>query len=298
MAAFMHAPVLLKEVIEWLDFHEGETVVDGTINGGGHAMAILEHIGSRGRLLGIDRDFGLIEKLQQRIQKEHIKNFEVVQGSFKDIINITTQYKVTSIQKIILDLGFSSYHVDESKRGFSFNKDEPLDMRYDTGGEDNAHDLLMTLAEEDLTRTFKEYGEERFARSIARHIVAQRNYTPIQTTGQLVEVIARSVPGWYRRSRVHFATRIFQALRIAVNHELEHVQEGVRAAVTLLAPKGRIAVISFHSLEDRIIKQTFNDLKKTGVVAVCTKKPIIPTREEVKVNPRARSAKLRVAEKI
>lgn len=294
----MHKPVLLKEVLEQLDLQQGETVVDGTINGGGHAMAMLGLIGPQGRLLGIDRDRELIQRLQERIQNEHIQNISVVHGNFSEIISLTKQCGFEPVQKILLDLGFSSYHVDESERGFSFQHDEPLDMRYNKDSGESARDLLAKLPAEEIADILKQYGEERFARSIARRIIEERKKKSISTTGDLVEIVARSIPGWYRRSRMHFATRTFQALRIAANRELEHISEGVRAAVDLLASGGRIAIISFHSLEDRIVKQTFNLLKKDGLVIVKTKKPIVPSREEIIANPRARSAKLRVAEKV
>jgi len=293
----MHIPVLVNEVVELLNLSAGDSAIDATINGGGHTEALRVVVGPQGRILGIDRDPGLIRLLRVRYQSQNVKNVELARGSFADIPDIARMHRLRNIKGILFDLGFSSYHIESSGRGFSFQSDEPLDMRYDFTGGPEAADLVNGLSVAELERIIREYGDESFARRIAEEITRARRKKRIQRTTELVGVIEQAVPGWYRKRKIHWATKTFQALRIAVNDETRHIKEGVSRAVEILAPRGRVAVISFHSLEDGIIKQLFNAEHKKGGIAIVTKKPITPSRAEVLANPRARSAKLRVAQK-
>src|SRR3989344_3700719 len=291
-----HIPVLASEIMDGLLVHNGSRVIDATANGGGHAEMLLAACGKTGKLLAIEWDKTLYAGLQEKFKGA--ENVILENDTFAHIKRIIERNQFGAPDAILFDLGFSSYHVDESGRGFSFQTDEPLDMRYSTDTELSARDILQTYAEEELARIFKEYGEERFARRIARAIVDERHHRTLERTGELVELIKAHVPAWYRRGRLHPATRVFQALRIETNHELGAVRAGLEGALSLLAPKGRIAVISFHSLEDRIVKNMFWDAKQAGGYLVITKKPITAARSEITANPRARSAKLRLIEKL
>ena len=272
----IHKPVLEKEVIECLDPKPNENFIDCTLGHGGHARLILERTSPNGKLVGIDQD-----PEQIKIAKEQLKEFGsrliAVNSSYTHLKEIA---KDITVNGILLDMGMSSWHLEDSKRGFSFQKDEPLDMRYDPSQAETAEDIVNHYSEEDLARIFSEYGQERFAARIARAIVRKR---PLRTTGQLVELI--KVPG---SSKIHPATRVFQALRIAVNKELENIEIVIPQAIEVLAQGGRLAVISFHSLEDRIVKNYFKKQK------LLFKKPITASREEIRENPRSRSAKLRL----
>ncbi|KKS14472.1 MAG: Ribosomal RNA small subunit methyltransferase H [Parcubacteria group bacterium GW2011_GWB1_41_6] len=287
----MHKPVLLKEVMEALEPKPGETVLDATIDGGGHAIPIVKKIYPKGILVGIDQDVELLERLKSE------KNIILLNGNFRDLDKLFEKEKIKSINKALFDLGISSWHLESSGRGFSFQKNEPLDMRYSPESE-TAANLINKFSEKELTDILKKYGEERFAGSIVRKICETRKKNPIKTTFELIEIISQAVPDWYKRRRLHFATKTFQALRIAVNDELESLKEGMDKAWRFLEPGGRIAVISFHSLEDRIVKNFFREKALAGEGRILTKKPILPSREELRVNPRARSAKLRAGEKI
>lgn len=283
----MHIPVLAHEVLEYLHPRPGDSVIDATINGGGHAFQLAERIGVTGKLFGIDRDKELVRKSQ----------FVVVCDSFANIRKIAEDHGFINVDSILFDLGFSSFHVESSGRGFSFLSDETLDMRYDTDSELSARDIVNQWPEDAIAQVLYEYGEERFSRRIARGMREARKVHAITKTGELVEIIRRAVPMRYRKGRLHFATRTFQALRIAVNNELEHITCGVRDAIELLRPGGRICVISFHSLEDRIIKKLFLEKRKETMLSIITKKPITPSKREIRDNPRSRSAKMRVAER-
>ena len=287
----MHKPVLLKEVMEALEPKPGETVLDATIDGGGHAIPIVKKIYPKGILVGIDQDVELLERLKSE------KNIILLNGNFRDLDKLFEKEKIKSINKALFDLGISSWHLESSGRGFSFQKNEPLDMRYSPESE-TAANLINKFSEKELTDILKKYGEERFAGSIVRKICETRKKNPIKNTFELIEIISQAVPDWYKRRRLHFATKTFQALRIAVNDELEALKEGMDKAWRFLEPGGRIAVISFHSLEDRIVKNFFREKALAGEGRILTKKPILPSREELRVNPRARSAKLRAGEKI
>src|SRR3989338_6215989 len=287
----MHIPVLLNEILDHLNPQPGGVFIDATINGGGHARAIAERIGKEVKLLGVDRDHELVEKLQD-------SDFTVACDTFANIRHIAETRGFSNVNGIIFDLGFSSFHVESSGRGFSFLRDEPLDMRYDTDSGISAKDVVNTWPEDKLRNIVFTLGEERFARRIVRRIVEQRERGRIETTAELVEIIRKAVPGSYRRGRIHFATRTFQALRMRVNDELEHVAKGIAEAISLLATGGRIAVISFHSGEDRIVKECFREEERNGILRRITKKPIRASAQECRENPRSRSAKLRVAERI
>ena len=294
----MHTPVLLKEVLHYLALDKGYKAVDGTVNGGGHAWAISEVVGSKGKVLGIDRDKDLINRLRDRVKAEHKKNIEAVEGSFADIEEIAHEHSMNLVDAVLLDLGFSSYHLEESGRGFSFIRNEILDMRYDTSRNPTAHDILMRFSLNELEKIFHEYGEEQFSRQIAKAILEARKRGDILWTKDLVGIIESAVPAWYKHRKTHPATKVFQALRIAVNDELSHIPRGIQGALQILKPGGRLAIISFHSLEDRIVKTTFSLFKKEGLIKNITKKPVVPSREEIRLNPRSRSSKLRIAEKI
>ncbi|TSC80909.1 MAG: 16S rRNA (cytosine1402-N4)-methyltransferase [Parcubacteria group bacterium Gr01-1014_29] len=286
-----HTPVLLNEVLEYLNPRPGDVFIDATINGGGHAKAIAERIGKKGKLLGIDRDCELVEKFQ-------VSDFQLICDTFANIQHIAEDHGFTDVDGIIFDLGFSSFHIEQSGRGFSFLRDEPLDMRFDSRKDIPARDIINKWPEHELRELLRTTGEERFGRSIARQIVRERDRVPIERTFQLVEIIRRAVPGRYRQGRIHFATRTFQALRMCVNDELKHVAQGVERAVWLLKPGGRIAVLSFHSGEDRIVKDIFRSLEQEDIVKRVIKKPVRAATEEMRNNLRARSAKLRVAERL
>lgn len=313
-----HIPVLLDEVIEYLRPGPGDKFIDATADGGGHASAILQRIAPNGRLLAIEWDPGLAADLEKKFKDRSMKGAVVVNDSYVNLKNIAEANGFGRVKGILFDLGLSSLHYEIS-RGFTFQKDEPLDMRYNPNDEmlDTAERIVNEYKETEIEKILKEYGEESFAKPIAAEIVRAREGERIISTFQLVEVIKTAVPVWYRRRRIHFATKTFQALRIAVNRELENVERGLEQAVELLDENGRLAVISFHSLEDRIVKNFFKEkgakkVKKSkykqesdevvslptrGKLSVVTKKPIQAGLEETSANPRARSAKLRVLEK-
>ncbi|OGZ45044.1 MAG: 16S rRNA (cytosine(1402)-N(4))-methyltransferase [Candidatus Ryanbacteria bacterium RIFCSPHIGHO2_02_FULL_45_13b] len=286
-----HIPVLLNEILDYLNPQAGGVFIDATINGGGHAKAIVERIGKKGKLLGIDRDHELVEKLKD-------SGFKVVCDTFANIQRVAEENGFAHVDGMVFDLGFSSFHIESSGRGFSFLREEPLDMRYDTESGVSAWDIINKWPEDKLRNMLFTLGEERFARRIVRRMVEQRDRQPIETTTELVEIIRKAVPDSYRRGRIHFATRTFQALRMRVNDELEHVAKGIADAVSLLATGGRIVVISFHSGEDRIVKEIFREGERNGSLRRITKKPIRAGAAECAENPRSRSAKLRVAERI
>jgi len=296
----MHIPVLLREVIEYVNPQPGWKFIDATIDGGGHAMAIMERIIPGGKLLGIEWDSELLNQLKFKIQGSRFKDDVIlVNDSYANLKEIAEKHGFSEIDGIFFDLGMSRWHLEEAGRGFSFLKDEPLDMRYSRQefSKKTAVEIVNKSPYNELVRILREYGEEKFAKSIASAIVEARKHSPIKSTFQLVEIIKNSVPFWYRRRRIHFATKTFQALRIAVNGELENLKTGLQQAEELLKNTGRIAVISFHSLEDRIVKNFFKESSKEKRLNIITKKPIRAGLAEISANPGARSAKLRVAEK-
>ncbi len=290
----VHIPVMCNELLKYLELGQGSTVLDCTVGLGGHADAILQEIGPQGRFLGIEQDSQALEVAQSKLQK--FDNCVLLQGNFRNIDAILARLKVKEVDGIIFDLGVSSLQLDSADRGFSFRLDAPLDMRMDRNLQLSAFDLINFLPEISLSNILKKYGEERWHNRISRAIVSERKKALIATTGQLVELIRRVAP--YGHSKIHPATRTFQALRIAVNDELEALRLGLNKCVDFLKPAARICVISFHSLEDRIVKHQFRYFAKEGKLKIITKKPLRPTYKEAVNNPRARSAKLRVAERL
>jgi 16S rRNA (cytosine1402-N4)-methyltransferase len=296
----VHTPVLLHEVITVLNLVADDVVVDATLGGGGHAEAILALLGKNGRYIGIDADAAALERVRVRIG--HDPRVTLVQANFRTLADVLNTHQVSRVTKILFDLGLSSDQLTGSVsgegRGFSFSRDEPLLMTLDNNPTSHtltAQDIVNEWSEESLADVLYGFGGERHARKIARAIVDERELRPIQTTYALTAIIERVIPakGW----RTHPATKTFQALRIAVNDELGALEEALRTGLEVLAPLGRIAVITFHSLEDRTVKQLFKAFEDAGSAVRVTKKPIPPTREEVRSNRRARSAKLRCLEK-
>jgi 16S rRNA (cytosine1402-N4)-methyltransferase len=294
-----HLPVMPSEVLSWPRPHSGGIYVDGTVGYCGHAMEILRVSQPHGVVLGIDRDVQAINTGRQRLEGFGSRAI-LVKSHFMELKQILAERGIAHVQGVLLDLGVSSPQLDEPSRGFSFRSDGPLDMRMDQSSGRTAADIVNGLDEADLADMIYRLGEERYSRRIARAIVAARSRQALNSTRQLVSVIESAVPGQYRRGRIHCATRTFQALRIAVNQELEHLELSLRDAADVLAPGGRLCVISFHSLEDRIVKHSFKSLasESGGELEILTKRPQIPSEEERDRNPRSRSAKLRVMQRI
>ena len=302
----VHIPVLQKEVLQYLEPKPNENFIDCTIGEGGHTAAILEKTGHKGKILGIEADTELYQKLKSRMAEFPISNFQfskrliLVNDNFVNLKEIVKREKFKSVSGILFDLGMSSWHLEESGRGFSFQKKEPLDMRYNPGNPLTAEKILNYWSEREIEKILREYGEEQLSQQIAKEIIELRKLRPIKNTFQLVEIIKKVVPLWYQHKKIHFATRTFQALRIAVNDELNNLKKALPQAVDILKDGGRLVVISFHSLEDRIVKNFFkNYIGITYVkLQILTKKPIRPGEEEIKINLRSRSAKLRAAIKL
>ena len=311
MAGFHHLSVLPEEVIRFLNPVDGKTYLDGTLGGGGHAALILARAPGA-FLIGIDRDQAALAAAGARLATfgDHAR---LLHGDFAGVASHLSSIGVSSLDGFILDLGVSSHQLDTRERGFSFQQDAPLDMRMDTGSGATAADLVNDLPEAELERILSEYGEERWAKRIALFIVRERAESPISTTFRLVDIIKGAVPKAKWDERIHPATRTFQALRIAANTELESLEQGMRAALDLLKPGGRGVIISFHSLEDRIVKHIFREYvggctcPRQLPVCVCgnqprvkilTSRPVLATETETDENPRARSAKLRAVEKL
>lgn len=294
-----HIPVMLNEAISHLKLGPGKTIVDATCGTGGHSLAILEQIMPAGRLIAIDRDKESLEVTKKRLVK-YRGSCEFVHGNFAQIDTFLKNLKIKKIDGILFDLGISSFQLSDSRRGFSFQADAPLDMRLDRESYISAYDLINNLNEEEISKLLWNFGEERWHRRIARLIVEERQRHPISTTQQLVSIVFKAVPSRYRYKyqRIHPATRTFQAVRIAVNRELEILEAAIEKAVALLDKGGRICVISFHSLEDRITKHTFKRLSSSGLIEIITPKPLTPAQAEIEANPLSRSAKLRAAQKI
>lgn len=296
----MHTTVLLNESIEGLQIKSKEIFVDATINGGGHSEDVAKKYGDSVKIIGIDMDEDALEKARLKLEKVS-SNFILEQSNFKNINEVLEKHKIKTASKILFDLGLSSRQLEESGRGFSFQKDEPLLMTFKkkiNPDDITAREIVNEWDEENIKEILRGYGEEKFSGRIARGIAEEREKKPIESTFQLVEIIRKYVPSFYRKGKRHFATKTFQALRIAVNNELNVLKEALEKSFAFLAPQGRIAVISFHSLEDRIVKNFNRELKNKKVASILTKKPIIPSDSEIKSNPRSRSAKLRIIEKI
>lgn len=313
MTGFSHVSVLLDECVAALAPERGGTFVDCTAGGGGHSAAIAERLPEDGRLIAIDRDEEAIDAAKIRLEKFGPK-CTVVRSNYRDVGDVLDSLGIESVNGVLWDLGVSSHQLDEAERGFSYVNDAPLDMRMDRSGGITAADVVNGYSPEDLKRIIRDYGEERFAGPVAKSICDTRKKGPITSTAELAEAIARGIPAAARKSEAqHPAKRTFQAIRIEVNGELDGIEPSIRAAVERLAPGGVAAVISFHSLEDRIVKRTFTDLStgctcppefpvcvcgKKPTVELITKKPILPSDSETKENPRARSAKLRAVRKL
>lgn len=285
-----HVPVLAKEVVEWLRPSAGQTMVDGTLGGGGHSRLLAEAVGPSGHVIGLDRDAAAVERTATLLAGLPV---QVLQANYSDLPEILSELNLERVDGILLDLGLSSDQLADRERGFSFQSDGPLDLRFDTTRGVPAWKLIERLSAEHLANLIYEYGEERFSRRIARRITEVRRHTPIQTAAELARIIRASVPRRHDE-RIDPATRTFQALRIAVNEELKWLEIALRRLPDCLKPGGRIAIISFHSLEDRLVKDAFRNDARLEVV---TRRPIRPSEQEVGTNPRARSAKLRVAER-
>ncbi len=299
MEATVHIPVMSEEVLLWLIRDDSRTYLDCTVGHGGHAEKILEASDSSSRLIGFDRDEGAIAASREKLARFGGRVL-LFHGHFVDLKEHITLSGISQVDGILFDLGVSSPQLDEPARGFSFQWDGPLDMRMDRSMSGTAADLVNRWPETQLADTIFQFGEERFSRRIARAIVRARQRYPLATTKELVSVIEGAVPANYRHGRLHCATRTFQALRIAVNQELDCLEPALRDAVDVLSPGGRLCVISFHSLEDRIVKHTLRMLSSTDdpALMVLTKKPQIPSKEESDRNPRSRSAKLRAAQRV
>ena len=308
---FCHVSVLLNETIESLNIKPDGIYADGTLGGGGHSFEILSRLSNKGQLIGIDRDTDALEAAKKRLSS--FNNVSYVHSNFSDIKEILHSLSVDTIDGAVIDLGVSSYQLDSAQRGFSYMEDAPLDMRMDRTSPLSAYDVVNTYSEVDLIRIFYEYGEEKFSKKVASIICSQREKKNIETTLELVDIIKRAIPEKFRQKGSHPAKRIFQAIRIEVNSELEPLKKSISDFFDCLAPGGRLAIISFHSLEDRIVKKTFQSFLGTCTcpkdfpICVCgkkatgkiiTTKPILPSDEELSHNKRSKSAKLRVCEKL
>ena len=309
---FKHVSVLKNECIEGLQIKSSGTYVDGTFGGGGHAMEVISRLNGNGRFIGIDQDQDAVENGRAKLEP-YKEKAQLVRDNFSNIISIMKDLHIVAVDGILLDIGVSSYQLDTGERGFSYMHDAELDMRMDQRNPMTAKRMIAEYSERELANIIKDYGEERWATRIAQFIVAERKIKPIETTGELVEVIKKAVPKGARKDGPHPAKRTFQALRIAVNNELGILEQAIEDMAGLLAPGGRLCIITFHSLEDRIVKQTFHRLEhpctcppefpvcvcgKKPSIRVITRKPILPSEEELEFNPRARSAKLRILEKM
>jgi 16S rRNA (cytosine1402-N4)-methyltransferase len=299
-----HVPVLLAAVLEKLEPGARARILDGTLGAGGHARALLERAGPGSLLLGLDRDPAALALARENLAPLAASSrVELVQASFDEAPAVAARLGLGPFDAILLDIGVSSMQLDQPERGFTFQKEGPLDMRMDPGAEVTAATIVNEAEEEDLANLIFQLGEERFSRRIAKEIVRARKSAPLTTTRELALLIERVVPRprpqrGRRRPPIHPATRTFQALRIAVNEELSRLERALPGAFSLLAPGGKLGVISFHSLEDRPVKQFFRGLKEEGKGLLVTRKPVVATDEENALNPRARSAKLRVVEKL
>lgn len=294
-----HTPALLKETLEFLEVKPQGKYIDATLGGGGHSEEIVKR---GGLLLGLDLDPEAIQYASQRLKKIACPDLpppKIIQANFSEIAKVAIENGFTEVEGILFDLGVSSHQLETPSRGFSFNQEGILDMRMNPQGQQvTAKDLVNGLTEKELAELFWKLGEEKFAKRFARAICQERLKQPIQTTNQLAEIILRVAPKRGRFDRTHPATRVFQALRIAVNDELNSLREALPATLGLLKTGGRLVILSFHSLEDGIVKRFFLEKEKKGVLKILTPKPVGPKKEEIEQNPRARSAKLRAAEKI
>lgn len=295
----MHIPVMLREVIDYLDPGPGDIIVDATLGTGGHSIEILKRISPGGQLIGIDRDENSLAVCRKRFA-EFTGSYELVHANFADLDMALEKLGIDGIDGIVFDLGISTYQLKDAQRGFSFQSEGPLDMRMDQDSYISAYDLVNNLNESEISNMLWSFGQERWHRRIARLLVQERKAQPIATTFQLAGLVMRAIPHRYRRGyyRIHPATRTFQAVRIAVNRELEILEGSLKKAVAILKKGAKICVISFHSLEDRVVKHTFRALKAEGLIDIVTAKPMTPIAGELEENPASRSSKFRVAERV
>lgn len=308
---FKHVSVLLNECIEALNIKESGIYVDCTLGGAGHSSHILKHLSRDGLLIGIDQDKDALAAAKERLKE--FENVQYVHSNFYNIDNVLNELDIDKVDGILMDLGVSSYQLDEASRGFSYMQDAPLDMRMNRDNDFSAYNIVNDYSEEDLYKIIKDYGEERFAKRIANFIVTRRAEKPIETTFELVDLIKAAIPAKMRREGPHPAKRTFQAIRIEVNSELKILNKTIEDGVNKLSNGGRMAIITFHSLEDRIVKLKFRELEnpctcpKEFPICICGKSPVVkniskkgiaPTDKEIEENPRSRSAKLRVIEKL
>lgn len=296
-----HIPVLLEETIKGLNLKAGDVYVDGTLGSGGHAKAVVESLDGKVTVVGFDRERDALERSERLLASVGAKPV-LINDSFRNIASRLQEQGFDEVNGVLMDIGISSVQLDDSGRGFTFQKDEPLLMTMeDTIIPDvtlTAYDLVNTSPETALADIIYAYGEDTFARRIAKAIVEARERAPIKTTFDLVRVVESAIPSRFQKGKTNPATKTFQALRIAVNDELGALTQGIDGAFEMLAPGGRLAIITFHSLEDRIVKNKFRDLQHADKAKLVTKKPIVPSEKEIKSNPRSRSAKLRIIEKI
>ena len=309
--AFEHKSVLLYETVDSLNIRPDGIYVDGTLGGGGHAYEVCRRLGEHGRLIGIDQDADAIAAATKRLEPFADK-VTVVRSNYENIASVLHELGIEKVDGIYLDLGVSSYQLDTASRGFTYREDAPLDMRMDQRNTQTAADIVNTYSEMELYRIIRDYGEDRFAKNIAKHIVRQRQEKPYETTGELIETIKAAIPVKIRATGGHPAKRTFQAIRIELNHELDVLNCSIDTMIDLLNPGGRLSIITFHSLEDRIVKKRFRDNENPCIcppefpVCMCgrkskgtviTRKPIVPGEEELEYNKRSKSSKLRVFER-
>lgn len=308
---FVHKSVLLNETIDGLNIQPDGIYVDGTLGGGGHAYEVCRRLGDKGSIVGIDQDAAAIEAAGNRL-KDFGEKVTIVRSNYCDMKSKLHELGIEKVDGIVLDLGVSSYQLDTAERGFSYREDTPLDMRMDTRQKMTARDIVNDYEEMELYRVIRDYGEDKFAKNIAKHIVAARKVKPIETTGELTEIIRASIPMKYQKKSGHPAKRTFQAIRIELNRELEVLKDSLDDMIDLLNPGGRLCIITFHSLEDRIVKSAFRKNEnpctcpsdfpvcvcgKVSKGSILTRKPILPSEEEMEENSRAKSAKLRIFER-
>lgn len=309
--AFEHKSVLLYETVDSLNIRPDGIYVDGTLGGGGHAYEVCKRLGEHGRLIGIDQDADAIAAASARLSEFQDK-VTVVRSNYENIASVLHDLGIEKVDGIYLDLGVSSYQLDTASRGFTYREDAPLDMRMDQRNPQTAADIVNNYSEMELYRIIRDYGEDRFAKNIAKHIVRQRQEKPYETTGELIETIKAAIPAKIRATGGHPAKRTFQAIRIELNHELDVLNDSIDTMIDLLNPGGRLSIITFHSLEDRIVKTRFRTNENPCIcppdfpVCVCgrkskgrvvTRKPIVPSDEELEENRRSKSSKLRVFER-
>ena len=308
---FKHTSVLLNETIEGLNIKPDGIYVDGTLGGGGHSFEVCKRLGAKGSIIGIDQDAAAIKAAGDRL-KDFGEKVTIVRSNYCEMKSRLHELGIDKVDGIILDLGVSSYQLDTAERGFSYREDVPLDMRMDTRQSMTARDIVNDYSEKELYRVIRDYGEDKFAKNIAKHIVIAREKEPIETTGQLTEIIRASIPMKYQKKSGHPAKRTFQAIRIELNRELEVLRDTLDDMIDLLNPGGRLCIITFHSLEDRIVKSAFKKNEhpctcppdfpvcvcgKVSKGSIVTRKPILPSEEELEYNSRSKSAKLRIFER-